>query len=172
MPTDAPLTISVPPERSHFIPETDSDRDRLEGFGSDGLYEPRSARVSTRAFARQFVDQDDALNLLVQLATRRTGLRLYAGAIRAALPVPQIRELWRVVESAFGRKGLTLVDLLVSYPPAIALGFDRQELESLQTLRGRASHAESKRGDAEIIEVERLSFTQLPRLKNLCERVI
>jgi hypothetical protein len=122
--TDARLTISVPSGRSHFLPETDSDREQLERFGTDELYEPRSARIATRTFARPFVDQNDALNLLVQLTARRTGLRLYAGAIRAALPVPQIRELWRVLESAFGRKGPTLIDLLATYPPAMALGFE------------------------------------------------
>jgi hypothetical protein len=60
------------------------------------------------------------------------------------------------------------------YPAATRLKFDRDELERLRVLRGRASHAQSraKAGKQELVDVERDCARAIPRLKTLVERVI
>jgi hypothetical protein len=50
--------------------------------------------------------------------------------------------------------------------------FDRDELRELHTLRGRASHAESRSGVHELEHVERECGARLARLSCLAERVI
>ena len=86
--------------------------------------------------------------------------------------VAQFRELWRVLEAAFGRKDKNLLGRLDRYQPARDLEFKYAELEHLWILRGRASHAESRDGVDELVRVEQECARRLPRLKNLVERVI
>jgi nitrogen-specific signal transduction histidine kinase len=62
--------------------------------------------------------------------------------------------------------------LLTGYAPTSQLAFDKKELKGLHVLRGRASHAESRVGIEELVDVERLVSDQPPRLKKLVERVI
>jgi hypothetical protein len=61
---------------------------------------------------------------------------------------------------------------LLRYPPPLELGFDNDELRALLILRGRASHAQSKAGVAELTAIESACHHKLPRLSNLAERVI
>jgi hypothetical protein len=65
-----------------------------------------------------------------------------------------------------------LVGLLASYPPATQLGFDRQELRDLLTLRGRASHADSRTALQELIRTDKDCATRVDRLNTLVERVL
>jgi hypothetical protein len=64
------------------------------------------------------------------------------------------------------------VSYLADYAPAQELGFDEAELEQLFSLRGRASHAQSKKGIEELAAVEQECGRKLQRLKNLVERVL
>jgi hypothetical protein len=65
---------------------------------------------------------------------------------------------WKLVGLAAGssitsshRRGRgQLVKLLASFPPVAELGFDRNELEALRTLRGKISHAASHTGSSEL----------------------
>lgn len=96
-------------------------------------------------------------------------MRLYADAVRLTLDLARFRELWRVLESALAETGKQLVDLLAAYPPAQQLEFGHGELSGLLTLRGRASHAQTKGGVQQLAAVERECRQ---RLQNLVERVI
>jgi hypothetical protein len=166
--TNVPITLSSPPHKDRFVPETDKDRELLERLGTDQPYSRISALVSMRSFNFSGATDDTMTRLL----SRSTGLRLYADAMKANLAVAQFRELWRVLEAAFGSQDRKLVNLLAQYEPAKKLRFDEAELEQLLFLRGRASHAQSKAGIQELVSVDRECAKQLPRLKNLCERVI
>ena len=166
--TDVPITLSSPPHKDRFVPETDEDRKLLERLGTDQPYSTISALVSMRSF-----NVNGATNkTITDLMSRRVGLRLYANAMQANLAVAQFREFWRILEAAFGERGNKLVALLAKYEPARKLGFDEAEVEQLLLLRGRASHAQSSAGIIELVYVDQECSSQLPRLKNLCERVI
>lgn len=165
--TDAPLSLSSSHQRDRFEPESESDSAILEGFGTDQPWFSLSGQVSVRTFSGKVTAE-----LLTALMPRRVGLRIYADALKSTFEVSQFRELWRVLESAFARKGNELVDLLSEYPPAQELGFDHQEIHNLLILRNRASHAQSKKGIEELMDVKPQCAEELPRLKNLVERVI
>jgi hypothetical protein len=165
--TDVPLSITSGSNPSCFVAETKEDEDALKSFGTDRFHNPLTAHVSTRTFGSAV-----STDRLKGLMSRKVGLRLYASAVNASLATAQYRDLWRVLESAFSRAGDALVELLASYEPAQKLGFDKVELDELRILRGRASHAQSRTGLKEIIYVDKECERQLPRLKNLCERVI
>src|SRR5205085_9366951 len=77
-----------------------------------------------------------------------------------------------ILEAAFGKRDDELVALLAKYEPARKLDFDEAEVKQLLVLRGRASHAQSSAGIKELVYVDQECSKQLPRLKNLCERVI
>ena len=167
--TDAPLSISRPHNEDAFIAETHDDAELLQRFGTDQPFWVTSAQIMPRTFTA--VVDSDAIQLLLG---RAPGLRLYADAMKLPLAVAQFRELWRVLESAFSLSDEKLVDRLASYPPAKQVAFDHDELEALRTLRGRASHAQSRAeaGKQELVDLEQACTRFLPRLKTLVERVI
>jgi hypothetical protein len=105
---------------------------------------------------------------------RSAGLRLYSDALHGTRPTSQFRDYWRALESAFGKNGNPLVDLLANYPPALELRFTHDELGRLLILRNRAGHANSRPevGLQEIVEVNRDCGNSLPRLKSLAKRVV
>jgi hypothetical protein len=127
------------------------------------------ANPSIRTFSGMV--HGDNVRLLLE---RAPGVRLYADAMKLPLAVARFRELWRVLESAFASVEDGLVERLAVYPAAPQLKFDRDELECLRVLRGRASHAQSraKAGKQELVDVERDCARAIARLKTLVERVI
>lgn len=166
--TDAPLRLSGSLDEDRFVSENDADRKRLQELGTDEADYVTFARVEVRSFD----DVPITAERIQGLVARRAGLRLYADALKLSSGVAQFRELWRVLESAFGIQDKELVTALVTYPPTQDMSFDGKELRELLILRNRASHAASKGGLRELVTVERDCFDQLPRLKNLVERVI
>jgi hypothetical protein len=166
--TDTPITLSSPPDKDRFVPETDEDRKLLERLGTDEPYNPVSVQMSMRSFGLNKATD----NMITDLLPRRVGLRLYANAMKADLAVAQFREFWRILEAAFGKRDDELMALLAKYEPAKELRFDEAEIKQLLLLRGRASHAHSSAGIEELVYVDQECARQLPRLKNLCERVI
>src|SRR5260370_3667965 len=166
--TDTPITLSRPLHSDWFVPETDEDRELVERFGTDQPYDRISALADMRSFSLNGV----TVRTIPDLMPRRVELRLYANAIKANLAVAQFREFWRILEAAFGERGDKLVTLLTQYEPARKLGFDEAVVRQLLALRGRASHAQSSAGIKELVYVDQECASQLPRLKNLCERVI
>ncbi len=166
--TDVPISLSRPPFSDRFVPETEEDRELLERLGTDQPYSRGSSIVSMRSFSLSKATD----NTITDLLPRRVGLRLYANAMKADLAVAQFRELWRILEAAFGKRDDELVALLANYEPAGKLRFDEAEIKQFLVLRGRASHAQSSVGIKELVYVDQECARQLPRLKNLCERVI
>lgn len=165
--TDLPWTFSHRIDGDRFEPDDAADEELLQRLGTAEPYVETSVSLYTRTFSRRPTPE-----LVQDLLPRRVGLRIYAGAIQAGFVVAQYRELWRVLESAFTRKNGELISLLAQYPPLRAMGFDENEIRDLHTLRGRASHAESKKGLHELVAVQRECEAALPRFKNLVERVI
>jgi hypothetical protein len=153
--------------RPKFIAETPADEHVLAALGSD---EPYMAGLSV-AVGRTFLAEVDD-DFMKRVLDRRIGLRLYAQSLRSDYEVAKYRDLWRVLESAFGRQGTGLVNDLAEYAPAHELGFDNAELEVLKALRDRASHAQMRGGLAEFNRVEADCGAKLSRLKSLVERVL
>lgn len=164
---DVPLALSRPMQEDRFIPEVEADERRLEELGTD--LPCLRTTVQLMSGGRKVPIDADRVSTLFG---RAAGVRLYADALKLPLDVARFRELWRVLESAFKKDGDQLVDCLESYQPATDLGFNRQELDDLLHLRGRASHAQSRQGVVELIRVERECAEHLPRLKQLVETVI
>jgi hypothetical protein len=166
--TDVPFNMSASPfERPIFVPETSEENELLDEFGTRLLHTPLSGRTATRTFSARLDPE-----AIQRLLPKRVGLQLYADAISLAHPVAQYRELWRVLESAFGAEGEELVGLLKRYEPAKQIDFTPHELAQLYVLRGRASHAQSRLGISEISAVASQCSARIPRLKCLVERVI
>jgi hypothetical protein len=150
-----------------LVAETPADEDVLAALGSDQPYIGRTATLHQRTFLGEVDDK-----FLQRLFDRRLGLRLYAQSLRSDYEVAKYRDLWRVLESAFGRQGNGLVNELAHYSPAHQLGFDEAELQGLKELRDSASHAQLRGGLAEFYHVEAACGSQLRRLKSLVERVL
>src|SRR5258708_583840 len=98
--TDTPITLSRPLHSDRFVPETDEDRELLEHFGTDRLYSRISVLSNIRSFSLDGVTD----KTITDLMSRHVGLRLYANAMQANLAVAQFRELWRILEAAFGKR--------------------------------------------------------------------
>lgn len=165
--TSAPLSISRPVQEDRLEAQGQEDHELLTRLGTDRPFSQGSVQVSSRTFATQVTPA-----IIEGLLARRAGVRLYADSLKSDYAVAQLRDLWRVLESAFGATNDTLVDLLSRFAPALDLGFDAQELHALLVLRGRASHAQSRAGVHELNAVELDCAAALPRLSNLAERVI
>jgi hypothetical protein len=153
--------------RSELVAENEEDRATLEALGTRLVLEEMATHIATRTFGECADPQ-----ILEALIPKTVGLRIYADAVALSADVPKYRELWRVLESAFGLQGKDLVTALVSYPPAQELGFDENELKALLTLRGQVSHAATRGGLAELLRVGGLATGRVARLKCLAERVI
>jgi hypothetical protein len=166
--TDIPLTLGTAFHLSRFDPEDEADEAVLREFGTADVFMGTAAQVVRRAF----LDEPLTGDRLEWLLQRPLGVRLYGDAIRANSLSGEFRDLWRVLESAFGLGGSDLVAALAAFGPATALGFDETSLEALLTLRNRASDASSKGGLEEVLGVERECRARRSGLKLLVERVI
>jgi hypothetical protein len=165
--TDVPLKVNRPFPPADIVAESDEDQAALDAFGTSHVYVQGGVRPSIRTFNP--VVGADAVRALIP---KTVGLRLYADAIALSADVARYRELWQIFESAFGLQDDGLVDALASYQPAQELGFDRDELRELKTLRGKASHAASRGGLEEVLRVGEGVRQRVDRLKCLAERVI
>jgi hypothetical protein len=170
-----------------FLTKTPLEQHVAFGFDASNTVESEShsdeallQRLGTRAARTQLVGRPlgDTFRTpvitprLVEALAERSGVRLFAEAMRAGTPVAQFRDLWRVLEMAFGEHSEQLVHLVAAYAPAHALGFTREELRELRTLRGKASHAASRGGSGELARVNAEVLNRLDRVKDLAERVI
>jgi hypothetical protein len=151
----------------HLVPETSTDDERLEELGSPHVLPELSVGRDVRTFHLSVVQPE----LLKQLMMR-PGAALFADALNAIAPVARFRELWRILKSAFGLQGRELTQALAGYQPAAEMSFTYAELESLRTIRGRASHAASRAGTSELLTIEREVMQALGRVQSLVERVI
>jgi hypothetical protein len=165
--TDVPLAASHGERMGQMVAEDETDRAVIEAWETHHVFLPTTALPQMRS-----VDVEVDSEAIESLLPKTVGLRLYADAISLDADVAAYRELWRVLESAFGLQDKDLVDALADYPEARALDFDHAELQSLSVLRGRISHAGSKGGLTELLKVGGEASNRIARLKNLVERVI
>lgn len=164
---DQPFTLSKPPLEDQLVPETEEDEAVLREFGTREIWLELSSNPQIRTF-REPITSD----LVAALLPKGAGVQLYAEALRHGSEVGRYRDYWRVLESAFAMKDDRLIASLAAYPPAVELGFTRDELEDLRVFRGRASHAESRAGSHELRQVQSAVTEREGRLKTLVERVL
>jgi hypothetical protein len=166
--SDTTLELSVRGRADDDVVLDDAeDEALLERLGTRRRYRQTGATFETRTVQPK-VDTEAVGALL----DRASGVRIYAMALALSASSARFRELWRVLEAAFQLKDNDLIQLLAEYGPDRQLGFDRDELRELHTLRGRASHAESRSGVHELEHVERECAARVARLKCLAARVI
>lgn len=153
---------------SRLVAEDEADERRLTELGCNELCRDLHARSITVTSHPAVLTESQIVGVL----SRAPGLRIYSDALISSVPSAQFRDYWRVLESAFGLIDEDLVAALAAYPPALELNFGKEELRSLLVLRGRASHAKSRKGLDELAEVNRQCEDTLLRLKSLAKRVI
>lgn len=165
---EAPIEAASLLNEEDLIAESEADEQRLRELGSLAPFVELHTRLSIHV--PRFQSFDAAT--LDKLLSREVGLALYSDALRLSTPIGRFRELWRLLESAFGQKDSDLLASLANYPPAVNLEFDHEELRELHILRGRASHAESSAGLDEYHIVSQRVEDLLPRLECLAEEVL
>ena len=149
-----------------LIPEDSTDDAILASFNTREAYTTVVVRLET---LRTVADTPPSQQLVDALLRRSAGLRLYAGALA---PVARYRDLWLILESAFGAQGEKLIALLCSYPPVKNHGPSPEVLRRLLVIRGRASHAATKAPAREFSEVQELASEHLGILVGLAHCVI
>lgn len=163
----APIFVSRKELYSELIPEDDQDAAHLDALGmsvvrgklsagSPGIWMPWPLEPANIAFLNE----------------RPAATRLYADALKMGTSAGRLREFWRVLESAFGEDGGTLVGLVSSCEAARDMEFTESEFRDLYKLRGRASHAQSKSGVDEASAVEREAARVVNRLQGLAEALV
>lgn len=155
-------------DQDRLIPDNQHDSDLLAEFGTDRIHREYHALLNIRTFSLGAIDR----HTIERLLERRAGLHLFHEAMHLERPVAKYRELWRVLESAFGCQNDDLVDLLADYAPARELKFTRDELKVMLVLRGRASHAATKGGVNELRAATAKAERAIGRLACLVEQVI
>jgi hypothetical protein len=149
-----------------LTPEGPADDAVLAKFGTTEPYQTIAVRF---AMGRTVADIPPSQELIEELVKRSPGLRLYAGAPG---PVARYRDLWLVLESAFGADGDKLITLLAEYPPVAKRGLSREDLEQLLVIRGRASHAATKAPGREWWQIQDLVSEHLGTLLSLVDLVV
>jgi hypothetical protein len=165
---DTPVRYSRTLGGDLLIPEGPEDERCFNELGTKQV----SSRFSTTLSARSFQFSTITDQTLQALATKEVGMALYSQALMDQDSVAKYQDLWKVLESAFCARDDKLVQLLAQYDPAKELGFTLDELSGLLTLRGRASHAESRSGIEELRYVISETEKRLTRLKCLVEQVL
>src|SRR2546430_1340044 len=158
-----PVHVSSLIQDDELVAESEADRSAVDALGTSWVYREHLVGGEIRAFGARNVDSQ----IVRALLPRRAGLRLYADALAAQTPVARYRELWRVLESAFGLRGPELVAALGDYKPVRQLELDARELEALLVLRGRASHAASGARFDDVRQVTEDILTHVERLSSL-----
>jgi len=165
--TDSALVLRSP--RATLLPDNQDDEELLRSHS----YPVDDGTVRTVHVLIRTVDPGSfSQKRLTKLLAKREGLHLYREALRLETPVGQYRELWRLLESAFGCQKEKLISLLAEYPPAVEIGFARTELRTLLTVRHRISHGLTKKGIRELRSASIQAAKLFDRLKCLAERVL
>ena len=164
--TDVPMSVSASRD-SEVVPENGGDVAILDSLGARRVYRRTMVKVNVRTF-----DVEVSPKAITALVAKTVGLRLYADAVAHPADVAKVRELWRVLESAFGLQNGSLTAALADYPPAQELEFTKAELDALLILRGQISHSGNKGGLDELLRAGRKASEVVGRLKCLVERVV
>ncbi len=161
-----PLALSRKSVSPELVPENEHDLTVLAALGTREVLTRLSG---TTGVTMRLPLVSTNVSILCQ---RPSAIRLYGDALKMGTSTGRVREMWRVLEAAFGAKGQELVDLLSRCEAAQDMEFTKQELQDLHTLRGRASHASSRADFDEVASVERESAKVVARLQGLAEALI
>lgn len=161
-----PLSLFRKSDASELLPDKEADERLLQELGTSSALERFGVRSGV-TMRLPLVGEN-----ISALSERRGGIRLYADALQMGTDSGRLRELWRVLEAAFGEQGPKLVELAAACSAARDLEFTQAELSELKVLRGRASHASSRAGAEEIAYVERAAGEALSRVEALAEALI
>ncbi|HEY4098938.1 MAG TPA: hypothetical protein VGM33_25660 [Baekduia sp.] len=159
--------LGIPEEDNRLIPEGHTDEAVLERLNHPPVLAPMRGRSTESTVGAVPITGE-----LVGRLAERPGIRVYWEARHAESVVASYRELWRTLELSFKAQGLPLRDALLSFPPAVELGFNADELLDHEVLRGRASHASGRLGHREAAAVHHLVLQRIGRLHALVERVL
>jgi hypothetical protein len=155
-------------EPDELVPESPDDLELLDTtFGTRDLFHTLTARTRVRTFHEPITPE-----LVCALLPKRAGLHLYAEALHLATAQARYREFWRILESAFAAQDRVLLELLAQFQPLQEIGVTLDELKELHVYRGRASHAKSRSGVAELRLVRNFTSEREGRLKCIVERVL
>jgi len=164
-----PLEIDLLINGCKIVPEGPNDEATIARLGTDLI----SFRHYGRPFMRSFRPEDVATSLGITMMLRRSvGLRLFADAMALRRDVARFRELWRVLESAFGLSDDKLVRRLAEFMPLAGLNFSKKDLKRLKVLRDRASHAYSRTNEQELRRIEADVDELILPLTSIVERVL
>lgn len=166
--TRIPMRLAHASARSSVVlePESEADERLLAKLGTRTVSSPLSGTPDLGSTIPLTARNVEAL------MTRPEAVRLYSDSIGTTTAGAQVRELWRVLESAFCAKDRILIDRLVACPLSLELEFDREDFRALHSLRGRVSHAESRKGQLELARAEAEATRQVPRLRSFAEALI
>lgn len=151
-----------------LVPECADDEDVLKSLQNLSVFVDLGSEFSIKGPHFNMISTD----LIDQLLEREVGLAIYLDSLLISTAIGKYRELWKVVESAFGQKDSELLKSLEQFKPITDLEFDKEELKQIHILRGRASHAESSAGLAEYNAITKEVREKLPRLKSMVEQVL
>ncbi|MFO7915384.1 MAG: hypothetical protein R6U43_06810 [Candidatus Krumholzibacteriales bacterium] len=165
---DIPLHITGQFDCESLIPENQADEKWLNDAATRLVKKDTRGVPSIRTFVLNEMESAD----LKRMFERSIGFKLYSLALKISDPILKYREYWKILESAFGQKGRKLINSLSKYEPAKQLEFTKKELKEHHTLRGRASHADSRTGLKELTYVIRETSKKHTRLKCLIEQVL
>src|SRR5260370_16449492 len=99
------------------IAATPEDEKQLNELGTTNVWGGPTFAIGTFRTV-----QEPSSPLVGALLRNKAGLMIYADAVALHRPVARFRELWRVLESAFGLEGDKLVARLAAYAPIIEMG--------------------------------------------------
>jgi hypothetical protein len=165
--TRTAVTVSRKSFEEELIAEDEEDAACLDGLGAQHAVSKLSGGSPAVWTNWPLVSENISF-----LCTRPGAVRLYADALTMGTSAGRLRELWRVLEAAFGEQGRKLVDCLSKCEVAVEMEFSAKELWLLYRLRGRASHAESSSGIDEAVAVEREAARVVNRVQGLAEALV
>lgn len=161
-----PLALSRKAVSPELVPEDEHDLTVLAALGTREVLTRLSG---TTGVTMRLPLVSSNVSILCQ---RPGAIRLYGDALKMGTSSGRVRELWRVLEAAFGAKDQELVDLLARCEVSQDMEFTGDELRGLLVLRGRASHASSRADFDEFASVEREAAQIVARLQGLAEALI
>ena len=164
---DSKINMSIKISEAYLEPENEKEQKLLESFETKTIRQPGILTIQAGMSSPKF----DA-SAILHLIPKTIGLEIYAQAISTNESLIQFRELWRVLESAFTLTDEKLCKTLSKFQPVMDVPLSYQSIKNLLVLRGRASHANSKKGanEARALRVE--CEENLSTLKNLVSIVI
>ena len=164
---DSRINMSIKVSEATLEPESKEEVENLKSFGTKIIRHRGVVTIEAGMVSKEF-DTSAILHLL----PKKLGLNIYSQALSSSDPLIQFRELWRVLESAFTLRDRDLCLALSRFSPVKEIPLKFEDLNKLKVIRGRASHAYSRKGAAEAEAIRIECEENLTSLKDLVSIVI